>query len=384
MVNTDINALILRPPHAGMPAVDSEGRFTQEWINFFHQQTTSKVNYINANYINQVTTSPSTSGVTIAQQTGANSYGVSIGLSANLESISVLPNGIGSLVNDGSGTFSYTSVTGGTVTSVSVAAQNGFSGSVQTPTTTPQITLSTSISGILKGQSGSLVAAVAGTDYLTGISFTPGSIIYTGPTGTFAQDNANLYYNPSLYASMPGTQIGPRGTNPIDAAFEWYVASGVTAHFHNVNPTQSSTGGVTIALSYVPTGSSVTSGNRIGSFEFAGSTNASDNVGSGAAIRCYSKENFTSTTLGSKLVVQTCPVGSATLTTALTIDSDQTATFTTTVATGTYAVGSLPSGQTGMRAMVSNALAPTFGATVVAGGAVTVPVFYNGTTWCVG
>ena len=57
-----------------------------------------------------------------------------------------------------------------------------------------------------------------------------------------------------------------------------------------------------------------------------------------------------------------------------------------TVNTGTtntagYTVATLPTGVTGMRAYVTNALAPSYGATVVGGGAVTIPVFYNGTNW---
>jgi hypothetical protein len=49
-----------------------------------------------------------------------------------------------------------------------------------------------------------------------------------------------------------------------------------------------------------------------------------------------------------------------------------------------YAVGSLPSGVQGMRAMVNNALTPAFGVAVVAGGSVVTPVFYNGSQWVVG
>jgi len=49
-----------------------------------------------------------------------------------------------------------------------------------------------------------------------------------------------------------------------------------------------------------------------------------------------------------------------------------------------YTVATLPTGVTGMKTYVTDALAPTFGATVVGGGAVTIPVFYNGTNWIVG
>lgn len=54
----------------------------------------------------------------------------------------------------------------GTVTAVSVAAANGFAGSVANASTTPAITLTTSISGILKGNGTAISAASAGTDYL--------------------------------------------------------------------------------------------------------------------------------------------------------------------------------------------------------------------------
>lgn len=58
----------------------------------------------------------------------------------------------------------------GTVTSVSVATANGTSGTVATPTTTPAITLKTTVTGILKGNSvtGVISEATAGTDYLAG------------------------------------------------------------------------------------------------------------------------------------------------------------------------------------------------------------------------
>ena len=55
-----------------------------------------------------------------------------------------------------------------------------------------------------------------------------------------------------------------------------------------------------------------------------------------------------------------------------------------TIKTLGYTVATLPTGVVGARAYVTNALAPTFGAIVVTGGAVTIPVFYNGTNWIVG
>lgn len=82
--------------------------------------------------------------------------------------------GISFSYNDGNGTINAT-VTGGgggsgTVTDVSVASANGFSGSVANSTTTPSITLSTSVTGMLKGNGTAISAAVAGTDFQTPLS----------------------------------------------------------------------------------------------------------------------------------------------------------------------------------------------------------------------
>jgi hypothetical protein len=55
----------------------------------------------------------------------------------------------------------------GTVTSVSVESANGLAGTVADDTTTPQITLSTTVTGLLKGDGTAVSEATAGTDYLT-------------------------------------------------------------------------------------------------------------------------------------------------------------------------------------------------------------------------
>lgn len=65
----------------------------------------------------------------------------------------------------------------GTVTSVSVVTANGFAGSVANATTTPAITLSTTVSGVLKGNGTAISAASAGTDYVA-----PGAITTSGLT----------------------------------------------------------------------------------------------------------------------------------------------------------------------------------------------------------
>jgi hypothetical protein len=66
---------------------------------------------------------------------------------------------------------------------------------------------------------------------------------------------------------------------------------------------------------------------------------------------------------------------------------DQLKTDTIIPALTNYTVATLPSAVTsgkGARAFVTDALGPTFGATVVTGGAVAVPVYSDGTDWKVG
>jgi hypothetical protein len=70
------------------------------------------------------------------------------------------------LVTDGAGVLSFASTGTGTVTAVSVASTNGFAGT-SSGGATPALTLSTSITGVLKGDGTAISAASAGTDYVS-------------------------------------------------------------------------------------------------------------------------------------------------------------------------------------------------------------------------
>lgn len=65
------------------------------------------------------------------------------------------------------------------------------------------------------------------------------------------------------------------------------------------------------------------------------------------------------------------------------LDANRTS-FTNPAKLATYTVATLPTGAAGDTAYVTNALAPTFGAAVVGGGAVGTPVYKDGTSWKVG
>jgi plastocyanin len=77
----------------------------------------------------------------------------------------------------------------GTVTNVSITAANGFAGTVATSSSTPAIAITTSITGLLKGNATAVSAAVAGTDYQEPITLTT-----TGSSGaaTFIGNTLNI------------------------------------------------------------------------------------------------------------------------------------------------------------------------------------------------
>lgn len=79
-------------------------------------------------------------------------------------------------------------------------------------------------------------------------------------------------------------------------------------------------------------------------------------------------------------VTLTMPGSSDTIVGRASTDTLTNKTLTTPKLTG-FTVAGLPAGTVGMIAYVTDALAPSFGTTVVGGGAVTIPVFYNGANW---
>lgn len=72
----------------------------------------------------------------------------------------------------------------GTVTTLSVVTANGFAGTVANATTTPAITLTTSITGVLKGNGTAISAATAGSDYAVGSIGLAGGQTIAGSTLT--------------------------------------------------------------------------------------------------------------------------------------------------------------------------------------------------------
>jgi hypothetical protein len=91
----------------------------------------------------------------------------------------------------------------GTVTTVSVATANGLNGTVANATTTPSITIGTSVTGVLKGNGTAISAATANTDYLTPPSGT--ALLKAGSGGALANAAAGTDYQAPISLTTTGT-----------------------------------------------------------------------------------------------------------------------------------------------------------------------------------
>ena len=142
---------------------------------------------------------------------------------------------------------------GGTVTSASVVSANGLAGTVAMASTTPAITLSTTVTGIVKGNGTALSAATAGTDYVA-----PGGALGTPSSGT-ATNLTGLPLTTGVTGLLPVANGGTGTATPSLVAGTNVTLSGTWP-----NQTINSTGGsggsgtVTSVAATVPSFLSVT------------------------------------------------------------------------------------------------------------------------------
>ncbi len=110
----------------------------------------------------------------------------------------------------------YLGAGGGTVTSVSVASANGFAGTVANPTTTPAISVSTSITGVLKGNGTAISAATAGTDYQAAI--TASGLLKGAGAGSVSAATAGTDYSAGTSALTTGIVKSTTSTGALTIA----------------------------------------------------------------------------------------------------------------------------------------------------------------------
>lgn len=126
--------------------------------------------------------------------------------------------------------WDYIGLGNGTVTSVSVATANGLAGTVATPSTTPTITFSTTVTGLLKGDGTGISAAIASTDYAP--PTTGSSALKGNGSGGFAAATLNDVGAPTSSFSMNSQKLTAVADPTLaqDAATKNYVDSVVSSN----------------------------------------------------------------------------------------------------------------------------------------------------------
>ena len=214
------------------------------------------------------------------------------------------------LTSAGAATPTWATPTTGTVTSVSVVSANGLAGTVATATTTPAITLSTTITGLLKGNGTAISAAASGTDYApatsgssilygngaggfsnvtigTGVSFSAGTLSATGSGGTVT--------------SVAALTLGTTGTDLSST-----VATGTTTPVITLQvPTASATNrGALSAADWTTFNSKITMtypGSGIPNSTGSAWGTSYSTTGSGTVVALATSPSFTTPTLGAAL-----------------------------------------------------------------------------------
>ena len=140
---------------------------------------------------------------------------------------------VGSGLTFTSGTLASTSG-GGSVTTVSVVTANGLAGTVANPGSTPAITLSTTVTGLLKGNGTAISAATVGTDYAAATTGTNAQLLANNGSGGFSNVTvgSGLSFSTGTLSATGGGMVYPGAGIPNSTGSAWgtsYGTSGVNS-----------------------------------------------------------------------------------------------------------------------------------------------------------
>jgi hypothetical protein len=149
----------------------------------------------------------------------------------------------------GSGTYAawFVTLTGsvGGVTSASVVSANGFAGTVATATTTPAITLTTTVTGVIKGNGTAISAATKDVDY-----FAPSAPITKTADFTIGT-NENFFINNKTATACTVTFPAASSWSGRQITIKNMQAQLVNSASSNVVPIDSTSAGTAILLGVV-------------------------------------------------------------------------------------------------------------------------------------
>jgi hypothetical protein len=166
-------------------------------------------------------------------------------------------------------------------------------------------------------------------DTSTAGEFTPGSVIFAGPTGALSQDNANFYWNDSTDALGIGTT--PAATAVLDVVNNSgsTKAVQVTGYGSNVGFRGREAGGTAASPTATPSGTTLTffSGRGYGATGFAASSTGIINI--------VADSTFTDTSMPTHIGFNVTPVGAITSVEAMRIAPTGNVLIDTTTDNGT-------------------------------------------------
>lgn len=278
-----------------------------------------------------------------------------------------------------------TPITGGTITTT---------GTIACATCVTSAASLTSNSLVIGAGSQASAVTTTGTGVLTALGFNVGLagafITFNGALGTPSSGTvtnltgtASININGTVGATTPGT-----------GAFTTLSASGVGSFTNTTNASSNTTAGVVVSggLAIGATKSAWLGTALIGpwptssTFAFFG-TNALDQTVAGnfALLQGPTGDTYVNAAAGKSIEFRVNNVSLGSYTSS---GLGVTGAFnaTTTVKTGGYTVATLPAGTVGMMAYVTDQLTACagIGLGLTGGGAITCPVFYNGTAWVSG
>ena len=141
--------------------------------------------------------------------------------------VTLLTNGTAAGTWDSAYSITNASSTGGTVTSVSVTSANGLAGT-SSGGTTPALTLSTTISGVLKGNGTAILAATNGTDFVNNANFvtreTPSGLV-NGTNTSYTLANTPVSGTEQVYLNGMLQEPGAGNDYTISGATITYLTA---------------------------------------------------------------------------------------------------------------------------------------------------------------
>jgi hypothetical protein len=187
------------------------------------------------------------SGTTWASSAALTQYGVVYGGGAGAAPVATAAGTTGQVLTatTGGAPTWVTPASSGSVTTVSVVSANGFAGTVSNPTTTPAITLTTTITGLLKGNGTAISAATANTDYM-------GVAAPVTKTADFTVANGDIWYiNNKSGSTCTVTLPAASSWTGRSLTFKNMQAQALVSASSNVVPIDSTSAGTAILLAVV-------------------------------------------------------------------------------------------------------------------------------------